>query len=162
MKQFPTHIVAVDGFIENEKNEILLVKNSYRGIYTVPGGQVETGENLMDALKREIQEESGVEVEVGKLICVSSNTCTYQGYNGYGLVPTKVMFSFICKYLSGTLQTSDETSETIWVKKEDLSKYIDAPYMVKRLDAYLNYKGEVQYLEYITKPEFEIKLERLI
>ncbi len=48
------------------------------------------------------------------------------------------------------------------MKKEDLSKYVDAPYMVKRLDAYLNYNGEVQYLEYITKPEFEIKLERLI
>lgn len=51
MKQFPTHIVAVDGIIENGNNEILLVKNSYHNVYTVPGGQVEIGENLIEALK---------------------------------------------------------------------------------------------------------------
>lgn len=162
MKEFPTHIVAVDGIIENDNNEILLVKNRTHGTYTVPGGQVEVGENLIDALKREIMEESGVEVEVGKLICVSSNTCTYQGYNGYGIIPTKVMFGFICKYISGELQISDETSETIWVKKENILNLITLPNLIKRFEAYLNFTGDVQYLEYITKPEYELKLDRLI
>jgi ADP-ribose pyrophosphatase YjhB (NUDIX family) len=162
MKQFPTHIVAVDGIIENEKNEILLVKSRDKGVYTVPGGQVEVGENLMEALKREIREETGVEVEVGKLICVSSNTCTYQGYNGYGLIPTKVMFGFTCNYISGELQVSDETSETVWVEKEKVLNFITVPNLVKRFEAYLNFNGEVQYLEYITKPEYELKLECFI
>ena len=160
MKQFPTHIVAVDGIIENDNNEILLVKDRNHGLYTVPGGQVEVGENLIEALKREIREEAGVEVEVGKLICVSSNTCTYEGYNGYGMIPTKVMFGFTCKYTIGELQTSDETSETIWVKKEEVLNYISVPNLIKRFEAYLNFSGDVQYLEYITKPEYELKLER--
>jgi 8-oxo-dGTP diphosphatase len=58
MKQFPTHIVAVDGIVENERNEILLVKNRDKEVWTVPGGQVEIGENLIDALIREIKESS--------------------------------------------------------------------------------------------------------
>jgi 8-oxo-dGTP diphosphatase len=162
MKQFPTHIVTVDGVIENEKNEILLVKSRKSGTYTVPGGQVEVGENLIDALKREIREESGVEVEVGKLMCISSNTGTYQGYNGYGLIPTKVMFGFVCKYISGELQVSDETSETIWVEKEKVLNLITNPNLIKRFEAYLNFYGDVHYLEYVTKPNYELKLECLI
>lgn len=39
MKEFPTHIVAVDGIIENDNNEILLVKSRNHGIYTIPGGR---------------------------------------------------------------------------------------------------------------------------
>jgi ADP-ribose pyrophosphatase YjhB (NUDIX family) len=58
MKQFPTHIVAVDGIIENDNNEILLVKNRHHGVYTVPGGQVEVGENLIEALKKRNQRRS--------------------------------------------------------------------------------------------------------
>lgn len=162
MKQFPTHIVAVDGIIENDKNEILLVKSRDKGIYTIPGGQVEIGENLIDALIREIKEETGIDVEVNKLICVSSNTGTYQGYNGYGTVPTKVMFGFTCRYLSGELSTSDETSETLWIPKDKVLDYIVVPNLVERFKAYLNFKGEIQYLEYITIPEYNLKLKRFI
>lgn len=162
MKQFPTHIVAVDGIIENDNNEILLVKHRYHGVWTVPGGQVEVGENLIDALKREVKEEAGINVEVNKLICVSSNTCTYQGYNGYGIIPTKVMFGFTCKYINGELCTSDETSETCWVPKNKVLEYIVVPNLIERFKAYLNFNGEVKYLEYITKPEYTLKVDRLI
>lgn len=162
MKQFPTHIVTVDGIIENDKNEILLVKNRYKNIYTVPGGQVEVGENLIDALKREIREESGVEVSVEKLVCICSNTATCEGYNGYGTIPTKAMFGFTCKYVCGQLSESDETSEVIWVRKEKVLNYIVSPQLIERFKAYLNFKGDVQYLEYVTEPEYNLKLKRLI
>ena len=33
--------------------------------------------HIVDAVKREIFEESGIEVEVGEVFCISSNTCTY-------------------------------------------------------------------------------------
>ena len=161
-RQFPTHIVAVDGIVENDNNEILLVKHRHHGVYTIPGGQVEIGENLMEALIREIKEETGIDASVEKLICVSSNTCTYQGYNGYGTVPTKVMFGFTCRYIGGTLCTSDETSETLWVDKEKILDYIAVPNLVERFNAYLNFKGDIQYLQYITKPEYDLKLKRLI
>ncbi|QSX05921.1 NUDIX hydrolase [Sedimentibacter sp. zth1] len=161
-KKFPTHIVAVDGIVENEKNQILLVKNSYKCIYTIPGGQVEIGENLNDALIREIKEETGIDISVEKLICVSSNKGTHAGYNGYTIVPTKVMFGFTCKYVDGELCTSDETSESLWIDKNAVLNYITEPNLIERFKAYLNYEGSVQYLEYITKPEYNLKLKRLI
>ena len=77
-------------------------------------------------------------------------------------IPTKVMFGFICKYICGELQTSDETSETFWIKKEEFLNYITVSNLIKRFEAYLTFKGDVQYLEYITKPEYELKLERSI
>ena len=158
MKHFPTHIVAVDGIIENDRGEILLVKNRDKQVYTVPGGQVEVGENLIDALKREVMEETGARIEVGRMICVSSNTGTYQGYNGYGTVPTKVMFGFVCKYIDGELCTSDETSETLWVKKEEVLNYITVPNLVERFKALLEENPGTLYLEYVTRPQYEMKL----
>ena len=160
MKQFPTHIVAVDGIVENDKNEILLVKNRRHGVWTIPGGQVETGENLIDAVVREIREESGITATVNKLVCVSSNTCTYQGYNGYDMVPTKVMFGFACTYIEGELGNSDETSESKWVPKQSVLDYIVVPNLIERFKAFLNPNGQIQYLEYITKPEYQLKLKR--
>jgi 8-oxo-dGTP diphosphatase len=160
MKQFPTHIVAVNGIIENDKNQIILVKSRHHGTYNLPGGQVEVGENLIEALMREIKEEAGVDVTVDQLISVSSNTCTYEGFNGYGTVPTKVIFGFTCTYLSGELITSDETSETIWVNKEQILDYVKSPYMVERINAYLNYTNGIQFLQYVNKPEYALILKR--
>jgi 8-oxo-dGTP diphosphatase len=73
----PMHIVAVGGIVENEIGEILLVKTRNGG-WVFPGGQVEVGENLEDALTREIKEESGIDITVTNLIGVYSNTGIYK------------------------------------------------------------------------------------
>lgn len=125
-KQFPTHIVAVDGIIEH-KGKILLIKHSHKGLYGIPGGQVENGENLIEALIRELKEETGINIEVEKLICISSNTSTYPGYGGYDIVPTKVIFGFTGNYMGGELRISDETAEVLWVEKERVLDYLDCP-----------------------------------
>lgn len=157
-RKMPTHIVTAAGIVENEKGEILLVKTHHGG-WVFPGGQVEVGENLIDAVKREIKEESGIEIEVGNLFCVSSNTATYPGYNGIKVVPTKVMFDFKCKAVGGSLHTSDENSETTWISKEKALDFIKAPAIIERYKAYLEYVGNITYLEYVTKPKFLIKLK---
>lgn len=163
MKQFPTHIVAVGGIVENSYGEILLVKQRHGGVWTLPGGQVEVCENLTDALIREIKEESGIDASVEKLISVWSNTSIDEGYNGYGMIPTKVIFNFICSYNNGELCTSDETSESKWIPKNEVLNYITVPNLRKRFEAYLNFNGkDIQYFEYVTKPEYELKAERFI
>ncbi|MDP4091154.1 MAG: NUDIX hydrolase, partial [Bacillota bacterium] len=111
----PTHIVAAAGVVENDRGEILLV-NTYHGGWVFPGGQVEVGENIIDAVIREIREESGINVTVDKLFAISSNTATHKGYNGVEIVPTKVMMDFMCTYVGGEPGVSDETSESRWVK----------------------------------------------
>ena len=60
----PTHIIAGAGIVTNDNNEVLMVKN-YNAGWVFSGGQVEVGENVIDAVKREIMEEAGVDIEVG-------------------------------------------------------------------------------------------------
>ena len=100
----PKHIVAVSGLIRHPNGKILLIRSPRRG-WEFPGGQVEEGENLIEALRREIQEESGVTASIGSLVGVYSNTKS----------PTKLMFGFLGDYVSGELRTSDESLETEWV-----------------------------------------------
>lgn len=158
-KILPSHIVAAAGVVLNEKGDVLLV-NTYQDSWVLPGGEVEIGENLVDAVKREIFEESGIEVEVGELFCISSNTAEYPGYNGVKTVPTKVIFDFICRETSGLLRGSNENSESAWVPKEQVLEKIKAPSNRERYKAFLEYSGRPSYLEYVTKPEFELKGKR--
>lgn len=95
----PTHIIAGAGIVLNENGEVLMVKANDAG-WVFPGGQVEVGENVIDAVKREIMEEAGIEVEVGEVFCISSNTRKYPGHSGVKEVPTKLMLDFICRYKS--------------------------------------------------------------
>lgn len=157
----PTHIVAGAGIVTNEKDEVLLVK-TYNSGWVFPGGQVEIGENVIDAVKREIMEESGVEVEVCELFCIASNTKKYPGHSGVKEIPTKVMLDFICRAAGGTPRPSEENSESKFVPKEEVLSLIQTPAIVERYKAYLEYTGRPIYMEYVTKPVFEMKLKRLI
>ncbi len=158
---FPTHIVAAAGVTTNTNGEVLLVKTHHGG-WVFPGGQVENGENLIDAVIRETKEESGVDIEVGKLFCISSNTGEHPGYNGVKVIPTKVMMDFICVAVGGETCISEENSETGWFQKDKVLEMISAPAIVERFKAYLEFDGNIQYLEYITKPEFTIKSKLMI
>jgi 8-oxo-dGTP diphosphatase len=60
----PRHVVAVTAMVSDGGDRVLLVEGDRRG-WEPPGGQVELGEDLFAALKREVREEAGVEVEVG-------------------------------------------------------------------------------------------------
>ncbi|ASA20707.1 NUDIX hydrolase [Paenibacillus donghaensis] len=156
-----THIVAVGGIVENEQGQVLLVKTQHGG-WVFPGGQVENGENLIVALVREIKEESGIDIMVSSLVGVYSNTATYKWHDGVTDVPTKVMLDFTCKPLGGELGTSDETSDSRWVDKNEVLELITAPAIRTRFQAYLDFSGNTTYMEYVTKPNFAVKLERTI
>ncbi|MCK9859875.1 NUDIX hydrolase [Paenibacillus sp. ATY16] len=155
----PTHIVAVGGIVENERGDVLLVKTQHDG-WVFPGGQVEVGENLTDALRREIEEESGITCVVLQMIGVYSNTCMYKWHDGVTDVPTKLMLDFICRPAGGSLRTSEETSEVRWVRKEEVLDLIHSPAIRTRYQVYLDFNGTVTYMDYVTKPDFVINLER--
>ena len=157
----PTHIIAGAGIVINDKDEVLMVK-TYNAGWVFPGGQVEVGENVIDAVKREVMEETGVDIEVGEVFCIASNTAKYPGYNGVKEVPTKIMLDFICRAKGGTPRPSEENSESKYVSKEKALELITAPAIIERYKAYLEYTGRPIYMEYVTRPSFELKLRRLI
>ena len=60
---------TVGAIILNNKNEILLVKsNKWKGSYVIPGGHIEFGEDIENALQREIMEETGLNIYDIKLL----------------------------------------------------------------------------------------------
>ena len=157
----PTHIIAAAGVVLNENGEILLVNTPRHG-WVFPGGIVEVGENVIDGVKREVLEETGVEIEVGELFCVSSNTGKYPGYHGVKEVPTKLMLDFICRAEGGTPRPSEENTESAWFSPERVMDLVGYPAIRERFQAYLEYAGRPIYLEYVTKPTFQLRLKRTI
>lgn len=158
---FPTHILAAAGFTEDGKGNILMVKTHNNG-WVYPGGQVEIGESIPDAVVRETKEESGIDIEVGPLVGIYSNTGTYIWYDGKTHVPTKAMFDFICYYKSGDLGTSDETSDSMWVPKEKALELNMHPVYRLRYQAYLDFSGKILYADYVAHPEFVLKSKRYV
>ena len=68
----PTHFVSVAALVTNDEGQILLVNSPWRG-WEYPGGLIEPGETFQDALKREVREEAGVEIEITGFIGICKN-----------------------------------------------------------------------------------------
>lgn len=149
---WPVHIVAVGGLVYDEKGNVLIAKSVRKKTWGFLGGQVEVGENLEEALKREVYEESGVDVSVEKLVGIYSNVQQTLWHDGHTIVPTKVTLDFICKYKSGTPTTSDETSEVIWVKPTEAKKLFTNPIFSLRLENFLKFNGEIFYHSFESQP----------
>ncbi len=56
-----------------DKNEVVFMKNKSNRKFWFPGGGVEIGETLKEALRREIREEAGLEIEIGKMVFFKEN-----------------------------------------------------------------------------------------
>lgn len=109
----PKQIIAVSLFVKNNENQILLVK-TYRRRWDLPGGQVELGESLIEAAKRETIEESGIAADVHQLASINTNLSKHI-----------MVMSFIGSYISGEPRGSRENSESKWFDRDDVLSHID-------------------------------------
>lgn len=137
----PKHIVAVSGMISHPDGKVLLIRGPRRG-WEFPGGQVEEGENLIEALQREIKEESGVTASIGSLVGVYSNIKT----------PTKLAFGFLADYVRGELTTSDESLQTEWVTRHSALQRVSNPIVYDRMKDMFDFSGQVIYRVYTSDP----------
>ena len=69
------NIVGVASVAFNRDGRVLLIRTATAG-WELPGGRVEPGEDLISALKREVAEETGCEIEVGRLSGITTNVGT--------------------------------------------------------------------------------------
>ncbi|MFD2673088.1 NUDIX hydrolase [Marinicrinis sediminis] len=119
------HYAAVTAFVTNEKDEVLLVKSAQRSdTWELPGGRVEANETLEQAVKREVREEAGIEIEVFGVIG------TYQNYNKGMIV------NLAARYVSGELRGKPgEIMEArfIPVSPQNAAQWITRPHFLTRL-----------------------------
>jgi ADP-ribose pyrophosphatase len=100
-----------------EDGKILLVKRGRdpgRGLWAVPGGKVRHGEPMRDAARREVREETGLDVEVGEAVWVGEYI---EGDHHI------VLIDFAGRLLGGDLAAADDADDVRWVTLEEASDY---------------------------------------
>ncbi len=95
---------------DSKREKVLLVRRADDGKWAVPGGYMEPGENFSEACKREVWEETGLQVNIKRLIGIYTSPnllLEYSDGNRWQLV----VLHFEAKLVSGQLTPSDETTE---------------------------------------------------
>ena len=116
---------TVGAFIFNRDGELLLLKShKWPGVYVVPGGHVELGERIEDAVLRESKEETGLDIHGIEFITIQEFI-----YDPSFWKPKHfIFFDYACRTDSTDVQLNDEAEEYAWVS---LVAAVDLP-----LDAY--------------------------
>lgn len=124
--------VAVSALVQDEQGRILLIRRSDNGKYSVPGGGLEAGETVAQAVVREVREETGIEVDVTELVGVFSNPEHVIAYDD-GEVRQEFSICFRAQPIGGKLRTSEESSEVEWVRPAELSERDIHPSILLRI-----------------------------
>jgi nucleoside triphosphatase len=120
---FPEPTVGV--FIFNLAGELLLLKShKWPGMYVVPGGHVELGERLEEAVTRETKEETGLDVY--NIDFINFQEFIYDP--AFWKPRHFIFFDYACRTDSTDVQLNDEAEEHVWIPLKDA---LDLP-----LDAY--------------------------
>jgi len=109
-------IVAVGAFVFDAENRVLLVERANApgaGLWTVPGGKLEYNETLVQAVAREVREETGLVVEVGTLACVVERIADNYHY---------VILDYLARVIGGTLAPASDCKSAMWVPEAELFK----------------------------------------
>ncbi len=117
-RRAPTpHYDVTAGIIWNERGFLLIAQRPLDGLlgglWEFPGGKQEADETLEECLKRELQEELAIQVEVGELFTVVKHAFTHFKIT---------LHAFTCQYASGPPQTIG-VRDFAWVKPADLEQY---------------------------------------
>ncbi|WP_316571745.1 NUDIX domain-containing protein [Neobacillus sp. YIM B06451] len=118
-------VVAVKGIVVNN-GKVLIVKRSANdeaggGTWECPGGKLDFGETLENALAREIAEETGLDVAVGKLLFATTILTNP--------VRQVAILTYLCRAESDAVMLSTEHTDFCWADKDEV-KALLAPGIV--------------------------------
>jgi len=102
------------GGVARQDGAILLIRRGTppsEGLWSVPGGRVEWGETLSEAVRREVLEETGLEVEVGEVAGLVERI--YEGFH-------YVIVDYFVTVLGGALQAGGDVREARWVPETEV------------------------------------------
>lgn len=103
--------------------EMLLVergKAPLKGYWSLPGGILEVGERLVEGVRREVLEETGLEIEPLSVFEIFERIMPdADGRAEYHYV----LIDYLCRVTGGTLQASSDVSAVAWVPRERLNDY---------------------------------------
>ena len=144
-RELPVHLVSAAGLV-CKGGQVLLVRSARRG-WELPGGILEQGEAVMDGLKREILEESGVIAEPVRLAGVFQNL---QAKDGFGplegmQLPTTLTLVFRCRWAAGREKPGEGCEDAGWFSPEEARDMIRHPVMKMAFGAAASPEGRLAF-----------------
>lgn len=120
-----THVNAAGGLITNNNGEYLMIFR--RGVWDLPKGWQEKGEDIRQTATREVEEETGIKAKRGNLLCITHHT--YHLEKKFILKHT----SWYAMTYNGSSvpvpQTGEEITECKWVKKSKIKECLENSYL---------------------------------
>ena len=121
-RQYPKRPLLGVGALIFKRNKVLLVergKDPLKGYWSLPGGLVETGERLEDAVRREVREETGLVIRPLYLAEMFERIMHDEaGHVEYHYV----LADYVCKVVSGDPKASDDASQVDWFRIDRLGQ----------------------------------------
>jgi len=120
-------MLAVGAIIEDAKGRVLLVRHKperggfWQGRWICPGGELELGETIEEGIKREVREETGLEVELVKPLPAFERIVKSAG----GISLHVVYIDYIAKLVGGRLKVDSDIGDALWVGKDEIPRIWD-------------------------------------
>ncbi len=116
-----TPIVGVGGVVVHQGRALLIRRGKppFLNRWMIPGGAVELGETLRDALLREMREETGLLVEPLRVLAVLDQI----GREAGRVLHHYVLVDYLCRWVSGEVQAGSDALEVAWVGVDEMDGY---------------------------------------
>ena len=112
-------VPGASAIVTDNQGRILLQRRSDNARWALPGGVMDIGESIGQAIVREVREETGFEVEPEDIVGVYSDPGHVFAYDD-GEVRQQFSVCFVCRIVGGELQVSKESSEVAFFSPEEI------------------------------------------
>jgi 8-oxo-dGTP diphosphatase len=115
-------VVGVGGVVIRDGRALLIKRGSapLKNQWSIPGGTLELGESIQEGVRRELLEETGIEVRVGELIEVFDRI--FRDADGK-IQYHFVIVDYLCEAISGEAKAASDVTDVAWVNEADLWNY---------------------------------------
>jgi len=122
-REYPEHPIVGVGGVVISKGRVLLIRRGnppLEGEWSIPGGTLEVGETMPEAVKRELAEETGLVVRVGEIIEVLERIfLDPEGRTKYHYV----ILDYLCEVTSGDARAGSDATDLAWADESELEKF---------------------------------------
>lgn len=130
-------VPSVTAAVRDSEGQLLLIHKIDNGFWALPGGGMDLGESIRDAVIREVEEETGVRVEVTGLVGIYTDPGHVMAYDD-GEVRQEFSVCFHARPIGGEpREDGTETRAARWVDPAELAELSIHPSMRRRIDAAL-------------------------